>query len=120
MASPTDYSLRIALFSHPRTNSNIFTKLFESQPDVVQRTYSFTPAYMWGPERRVGYKTEKIEQLYAAFKSSYESFSTQKCLDDLELLFGEVEANVSFFLHGWHFHCDCPNISHRAGRAKSL
>ncbi|KAJ3756848.1 hypothetical protein FB446DRAFT_719801 [Lentinula raphanica] len=83
---------RIALLSHPRTNSNMFTKLFESQPDIVQHTYPFMPGYMWGPDRRLGYKAKEVEEMYATLKTNYDGLSTQKSLDDLERAFGETEA----------------------------
>lgn len=84
--------LRIALFSHPRTNSNLFTKLFASQPDVEQHTYPFMPGYMWGPDRRLGYKTKEVEEMYSTLKSNYDDLSAQKSLDDLQKAFRETEA----------------------------
>ncbi|KAJ3994170.1 hypothetical protein F5050DRAFT_1776401 [Lentinula boryana] len=83
---------RIALFSHPRTNSNMFTKLFQSQPDIVQHTYPFMPGYMWGPDRRLGYKAKEVEEMYATLKTNYDTLTTQQSLDDLERAFGETEA----------------------------
>ncbi|KAF9258264.1 hypothetical protein L218DRAFT_948508 [Marasmius fiardii PR-910] len=92
MASESAHPLRIALFSHPRTNSNLFTKLFESQPDVEQHTYPFMPGYMWGPDRRLGYKTKEVQDMYTTLKGHYDDLSVQKSLDSLERAFGETEA----------------------------
>lgn len=76
----------------------MFTKLFESQPDIVQHTYPFMPGYMWGSDRRLGYKSKEVADMHAALKSNYESLDTQKSLDDLERAFGETEAQVRFFV----------------------
>lgn len=94
MDGETEQPRRIALFSHPRTNSNMFTKLFASQPDIVQHTYPFMPGYMWGPDRRLGYKSKEVEDMYATLKSNYDTLTTQQSLDDLQRAFGETEAQV--------------------------
>ncbi|KAJ3856517.1 hypothetical protein EV368DRAFT_32220 [Lentinula lateritia] len=94
MDGETKQPRRIALFSHPRTNSNMFTKLFASQPDIVQHTYPFMPGYMWGPDRRLGYKSKEVEDMYATLKSNYDTLTTQQSLDDLQRAFAETEAQI--------------------------
>ncbi|KAG7100137.1 hypothetical protein E1B28_001918 [Marasmius oreades] len=50
------------------------------------------PGYMWGPDRRLGYKTKEVQDMYATLKGHYDGLSAQKSLDGLERAFGETEA----------------------------
>jgi hypothetical protein len=44
---------RIFVFTHPRTASNLFIRLFESHPDLSIVSYPFQDAFFWGPDRTI-------------------------------------------------------------------
>lgn len=46
-------SPRILIFTHPRTASNLFMRLFESHPDLSITSYPFQDAFFWGPDHPI-------------------------------------------------------------------
>lgn len=72
----------VFVFSHPRTASNLFMKIFKSHPDVIHSEYPFLKVFFFGStESQYNRKGPKIDEARAGFqetslpKSYYESFN---------------------------------------------
>jgi hypothetical protein len=87
--------LRIFLFSHPRTASNLLCKLFSAHPDVGQRFYPFGYAHFIGPDAQALEPRERKDhqgrkEVWEMMKHATYQFQ----LDQMEKEIAEWEAVV--------------------------
>lgn len=86
-------SLRLFLFSHPRTASNLFLKLYSEHPDLQQYTYPFLFPHFSGPDAQV--VKDKPAPLTEAEKNELELMkhaTYQNQLDEMEYEVAKAEA----------------------------
>src|ERR1700749_4976099 len=87
--------LRIFLFSHPRTASNLFCKLFSEHPDVGLRCYPFAYAHFIGPDAQVlEHRELKEHQERQEMWEVMKHATYQSQLDQMEKAIAEWEAAV--------------------------
>ncbi|KAG7098368.1 hypothetical protein E1B28_000326 [Marasmius oreades] len=97
---------RIALFSHPRTSSNLFVRLLESHPALGLKTYAFLDAYMFGPERlRTRIASGNMAAFMDKMKEKHANTTFQSRFDGLERAIADIEAQgktVVIKEHSYH------------------
>ncbi|KIM77505.1 hypothetical protein PILCRDRAFT_825279 [Piloderma croceum F 1598] len=75
---------RIFIFSHPRTASNLFKRLFENHPDLSITDYTFFDAFLYGPE---ALSRRNIAQRGITPDATYQS-----CFNKLQKFIADAEA----------------------------
>jgi hypothetical protein len=90
--------LRLFILSHPRTASNLLSKLFSEHPKVESMRYPFLYPYYMGPEAQ-GYLhaedgSEEMQKAVIAAKEMMKDATYQSALDKLEHDIAEAEALV--------------------------
>ncbi|KAJ3936093.1 MAG: hypothetical protein NXY57DRAFT_308188 [Lentinula lateritia] len=90
---------RIFLFSHLRTRSNLFMRLLETHPKVLDRLYPFKDAFMNGPECQNALSTKKgraaaIGKSMKEFEETFANTTFQAGLDVMEKTIAQAESEV--------------------------
>ena len=84
---------RLFVFSHPRTASNLFCKLFSEHPDIQYLQNPFVFARFFGPDAQAVLEGEFDESL-KGMKDMLGHLTYQYCLDKMESEISDVEAKV--------------------------
>ncbi|KAL0065937.1 hypothetical protein AAF712_007064 [Marasmius tenuissimus] len=88
---------RIFLFTHPRTASNLLTRIIETHPSVAVKTNAFR----FGPEKMIARDTPQLDKFYKDFNTDevFKDVTFQYSIDELERAIAEVEAQVTIPVH---------------------
>jgi len=89
MAGPPK-PLRLFVFSHPRTASNLFCKIFSEHPSIDLEKYTFYYAYLGGTDAQA----RGMEQFQKTLNEMGHRPSYQTSLDNLETIIAKAEAKV--------------------------
>ncbi|KAE9407255.1 hypothetical protein BT96DRAFT_914834 [Gymnopus androsaceus JB14] len=98
MSAPTASSQahnRIFLYSHPRTRSNLFMKLLETHPEVINKQYPFMFAFLDGPDAPVERRANRVKAsglTNEEYDKKYKDVTYQSGLDEMEKLFAKANA----------------------------
>ncbi|KAJ8094054.1 hypothetical protein PM082_009944 [Marasmius tenuissimus] len=94
MDSQDQSRTRIFLFTHPRTASNLLTRIIETHPSVAVKTYPFINAFRFGPEKMITRGTPQLDKFYKDFNTDevFKDVTFQYSIDELERAIAEVEA----------------------------
>ncbi|KAE9407254.1 hypothetical protein BT96DRAFT_986861 [Gymnopus androsaceus JB14] len=98
MSAPTASSqahTRIFLYSHPRTRSNLFMKLMETHPEVINKHYPFMFAFLDGPDASEETRVNRVKAsglTKEEYNKKYKDVTYQTGLDDMEKLFAKASA----------------------------
>ncbi|KAG7096357.1 hypothetical protein E1B28_003801 [Marasmius oreades] len=84
-----DRRLRLFLFSHPRTTSNLFMRLLEGLPNIAQSKYLYFPPYFYGPDRQAGCPREEYH--YMPGYDRWEERSYQNTFDAMQKFMKDAE-----------------------------
>jgi len=89
MAGPPE-PLRLFVFSHLRTASNLFCKIFSEHPRIDLETYTFLYTHYGGPDAQaIG-----MDEFHKALNEMGKQPSYQMALDNLETIMTNAEAKV--------------------------
>ncbi|KAF9258056.1 hypothetical protein L218DRAFT_1067558 [Marasmius fiardii PR-910] len=89
-----NHRLRLFLFSHPRTTSNLFMRLMEGVPNITQARYLYFPPYFFGPDRQAGCAREEYQ--YMPGYDHWEEKSYQNTFDAMQKWMKDGEDNGKF------------------------
>lgn len=87
-AQPPQLS-RLFIFTHPRTASNLFCKLFSEHPDLNQYPYPFQFSRLCGPDAQTQVPIQKVIDLCG---SETNALSYQAALDKVQINIADSEA----------------------------
>jgi hypothetical protein len=73
----------------------LFVKLFSEHPMLKQHLYTITYAQFLGPEAQTQIKNSKMDELNKIYQETAKDMTYQNCLDRLEQLIADTEAEVS-------------------------
>lgn len=97
---------RIFVYSHPRTASNLFCKLFSKHPQLVYFEYPFLRAYFHGPDAQAFLPegTEELKKTHDWMRKKVKGLTYQSVLDKMEKRLAEAEKEVrAILISGWVF-----------------
>lgn len=91
---------RLFVFSHPRTASNLFCKLFSKHPQLAYTEYPFLYAYFLGPEAQFQLPKKDGDE---AVKEQFKHETFQHGLDKIEedLADSALEVRTGSLLFAW-------------------
>lgn len=89
--------LIIYVFSHPRTGSNLFCKLFSQHPSINQELYKYLFEFLFGPELQTQFKGKEADELIETHKDLAKDLTYQASLDFIQNLVVKSEQEVSRF-----------------------
>jgi hypothetical protein len=90
--------LRLFVFSHPRTASNLFCKLFSQHPQINQQLYVFLTEHFYGPEAQTQIQSERMNELSKVQREAAKGLTYQAALDKMEKQIADFEAQVRLVL----------------------
>jgi hypothetical protein len=96
--------LRIYLYSHPRTGSNLFCKLFSEHPSISQLKGPFFLEAWFGPESQIPVESEEMDKLILFYRPRLGEGTYQSSLDKLQTRIAEAQEVVSklnLYLSKW-------------------
>lgn len=88
---------RIFIYSHPRTASNLFCKLFSEHPQLSYSGYPFLRAYLHGPDAQAFLpegNDPELKKTHALVREKVKHLTYQHVLDKMEESLGKAEKDV--------------------------